>query len=142
MATLFEVIDFVQDSKKESVTSVSCKWVKRAKGNEDPILITELGTSYVRETGTSTPRPSEDKCTPIDEDTPLPDKDVFFDLVKESCPSACILDNIEVRRKGKNRERFKKILHSRDQDYMAQRLLTPSTLDEDKLPAAIQFGRN
>ena len=25
---------------------------------------------------------------------------------------------------------------------MAQRLLTPSTLDEDKLPAAIQFGRN
>ena len=68
---------------------------KRAKGNEDPILITELETSYVRETGTSTPRPTEDKYTPIDEDTALPDKDVFFDLVKESCPSACILDNIE-----------------------------------------------
>ena len=42
MATLFEVIDFVQDSKKESETPGSCKWVKRAKGNEDPILITEL----------------------------------------------------------------------------------------------------
>jgi hypothetical protein len=52
VATLFEVIDFVQDSKKESVTSGSCKWVKRAKGNEDPILIPELETSYVRETGT------------------------------------------------------------------------------------------
>ena len=79
------------------MTSGSCKWVKRPKGNEDPILITELETSYVRETGTSTPRSTEDKYTPIDEDTPLPDKDVFFDLVKESCPSACILDNIEVR---------------------------------------------
>jgi hypothetical protein len=189
---------------------------KRAKGNEDPILIIELETSYVRETGTSTPRPTEDKYTPIDENTPLPDKDVFFDLVKESCPSACILDNIEVRRKRKNREKvnklkiqtpidkiqtffenhhcikpvcddqcidnfgemlkynmndissigcgtrgqhenenwhrarkglltaskFKEVLHSRDQDAMAQRLLTPSTLDGDKLPAAIQFGRN
>ena len=82
---------------------------KRAKGNEDPILITELETSYVRETGTSTPRPTEDKYTPIDENTPLPDKDVFFDLVKESCPSACILDNIEVRRKRKNREKVNKL---------------------------------
>jgi hypothetical protein len=43
------------------VTSGYCKWVKRAKGNEDPILITELETFYVRETGTSTPRPTEDK---------------------------------------------------------------------------------
>jgi hypothetical protein len=109
VATLFEVIDFVQDSKKESVTSGSCKWVKRAKGNEDPILITELETSYVRETGTSTPRPTEDKYTPIDENTPLPDKDVFFDLVKESCPSACFLDNIEVRRTRKNREKVNKL---------------------------------
>ena len=109
MAILFEVIDFVQHSKTESVTSGSCKWVKRAKGNEDPILITELETSYVRETGASAPRPTEDKYTSIDEDTALPDKDVFFDLVKESCPSACILDNIEVRRKRKNREKVNKI---------------------------------
>jgi hypothetical protein len=56
---------FTQDSKKENVTSGYCKWVKRAKGNEDPILFTELETSYVRETGTSTPRPTEDKYTPI-----------------------------------------------------------------------------
>jgi hypothetical protein len=47
VATLFEVIDFVQDSKKENVTSGYCKWVKRAKGNEDPILFTELETSYL-----------------------------------------------------------------------------------------------
>jgi hypothetical protein len=63
----------------------------------------------VRETGTSTPRPTEDKYTPIDEDTPLPDKDVFFDLVKESCPSACFLDNIEVRRTRENREKVNKL---------------------------------
>ena len=104
MATLFEVIDFVQDSKKESVTSGSCKWVKRAKGSEDPILITELETSYVRESGTSTPRPTEDKCT-----HPYPIKTYFFDLVKEPCSSACIRDNVEVKRKRKNREKVNKL---------------------------------
>jgi hypothetical protein len=30
-------------------------------------------------------------------------------LVKESCPSACFLDNIEVRRTRKNREKVNKL---------------------------------
>ena len=51
MATLFEVMDFLQDSTRQSVTSGPCLWVKRASADailHTPQEVTELQTNLGR----------------------------------------------------------------------------------------------
>lgn len=52
VATLFEVLDFVDDYKKSSCTSVPCVWVRRASQLQQlgqPVTAADLETSVTSE---------------------------------------------------------------------------------------------
>ena len=95
LATLFEIMDYISDQSKDSVTSGPCLWVRRNVKSSVPILITDLDTSITATTGTS--RPLEDAYLPIPDNQSLPDPDLLFARIKEIHPGACVLDAWEVR---------------------------------------------
>lgn len=47
LATLYEVIDYRTDSKT-SVTSESCRWVRRATESSNGVLLTDIQTDLVQ----------------------------------------------------------------------------------------------
>ena len=49
VATLFEIIQFMQDAKTKSVTSGPCLWVFKQRIAENPVLATELQTNLKSE---------------------------------------------------------------------------------------------
>ena len=97
VATLFEMESFFNDKKKESVTSGPCLWVKRATKSSEPVLVTDLDTSLTVNPDLSI-RPTEDDYEPIPLHVPLPEPQDFVDMVKETRPSACLLDAFETRK--------------------------------------------
>ncbi|KAK7112307.1 hypothetical protein V1264_011779 [Littorina saxatilis] len=57
LATLYEVIDYRTDSKT-SVTSESCRWVRRATECSNGVLLTDIQTDLVQ-------RPANDTAEPF-----------------------------------------------------------------------------
>ena len=89
VATLFGVSDFLHNRNKDCVTSGPCLWVKRASKTSDPVLVTDLDTSLTEIPDDSIVKPKQDICTPIPEDTTLPDPERFVELVRDVQPNAC-----------------------------------------------------
>ena len=96
VATLFEMENFLNDKKKDSVTSGPCLWVKRSTKTSEPVLVTDLDTSLTSNPDLSV-RPTEDDYDPIPFNVALPNPQGFLDIVRESRPGACMLDAFEGR---------------------------------------------
>ncbi|XP_070579172.1 uncharacterized protein [Ptychodera flava] len=94
VATLFEIMDYLQDGMRRSVTSGPCLWVRRPSQNDtvsDPQEVTSLQTNLGRDR-IPLPRPVDDEYSALPPEVNLPDPNVLFDKVKEIKPSACMLD--------------------------------------------------
>jgi hypothetical protein len=63
----------------------------------DPVLVTNLDTSLSEIPDDSIVKPKQDICTPIPEDTTLPDPERYVELVRDVQPNACMLDAWEIR---------------------------------------------
>lgn len=94
VATLFEVLDFVDDYKKSSCTSVPCVWVRRASQLQQlgqPVTAVDLDTSVTSEQSAQTPMPL---YCPLSTDYQTPDRCVFQSTSTASsiclCPTCCI----------------------------------------------------
>ncbi|XP_052804931.1 uncharacterized protein LOC128234619 [Mya arenaria] len=89
VATLFEVLDFVQDFKKTSCTSGPCMWVRRASQADQlgkSIPASQLETSIMVEPSTQTAMPL---YSPLSDEYPVPDPNDFLEKVKTLQPTAC-----------------------------------------------------
>ena len=98
VATLFEMENFLNDKKKDSVTSGSCLWVKRSTKTSEPVLVTDLDTSLTSNPDLSG-RPTEDDYDPIPFNVALPNPQDFLHIIQESRSGACMLDAFEGRTK-------------------------------------------
>lgn len=91
VATLFEVLDFVDDYKKSSCTSIPCVWVRRASQRQQlgqPVTAADLDTSVTSDQSAQTPMPL---YFALSTDYQTPDPSVFFSQLRQLHPSACAL---------------------------------------------------
>ena len=93
--TLFEVMDYISDKHKDSVTSGPCLWTRRNTKTTQPVLVTELETNI--SVPLTTPKPLEEIFIPVPEDETFPDPHHLVAKVKEIQPDACALDAWEPR---------------------------------------------
>ena len=93
--TLFEVMDYISDKHKDSVTSGPCLRMRRNTKTTQPVLVTELETSI--SLPSVMPKPLEDIFIPVPEDETFPDPDHLIARIKEIHPDACALDAWEPR---------------------------------------------
>ena len=66
MATIFELMDFIDDNKKKSVTSGKCQWIRRSARNSAPTPIENLEIS-LQEHEVAYPLPTENVYNPVPE---------------------------------------------------------------------------
>ena len=95
VTTLFEVMDYIDDRNKDSVTSAPCVWVRRSPKTTEPVLVTELDTQLT--TTTSGQKPLEETFMPLPPEEVLPDPELLMCHVREILPNACVLDAFEPR---------------------------------------------
>ena len=98
VATLFEVCDFIHDRNRDSVTSGPCLWVKRAATTSEPVLVTDLETSFTETTNDSFVKPTEDVYHSVPANIILPKPETFVEIVRDVYPNACMLDAWEIRK--------------------------------------------
>ena len=92
-ATLFEVMEFRNDSNQVSVTSQSCMWVRRGpKKTTNIVLVTDLQTDIQHTHSSAHEIPKPCNHTPLAPDVELPEIDGFFKLLKTHRQSACMSD--------------------------------------------------
>ena len=89
VATLFEVMEFLNDQNKQSVTSQECLWIKRGnrQADEKAIPVTQLNIQGKDDNSVQ----QKDACNPVNEGERLPDPPTFFIGLKQISPHSCIL---------------------------------------------------
>ena len=94
----FELINFVNDSSNESVTSTACKWVKRSiiTNIETNDILENISVALHNESGAKS-LPTEDMYNPIQDDLMLPPVTTFMDGLAEHYANACALDTYRER---------------------------------------------
>ncbi len=99
VAVLFQLIQYVDDHSKKSVTSGPCLWVRRAKRSHEPVMATKIKTKITNGEFLSNEQSDSDDeyFNPLPEGQPLPDPAKLVEMTKETLPDACMLDAYEIR---------------------------------------------
>ncbi len=101
MATLFDLMMFVDDKGRSSVTAGPCQWVRRAKASQEPVLATKLKTSIVEpmvepmDEGSDS---DDEWFNPLPPGISYPDPMELVSITKRNIPGACLLDAYEIRK--------------------------------------------
>ena len=93
MATLLEVIEYVEKYTENSVTSSTCQWKKKERQAADcPVEVEKLTTRLNMNETARSEVPSTDYYDPCP-GVPLPNVDDFYNGIKKLRPNANILYN-------------------------------------------------
>ena len=103
---MFELVNFLDDRSKQSVTSGECQWKRRARETEPPILVTDLDTSMESNFNKVVEKPIEDNYNPISDLIGRPNIETFIECLKRDHPEACLLDTIEPRPKPVKKQKI------------------------------------
>ena len=99
VATLYELITFLNDKSVTSVTSKTCKWVKRPlpNNNETNIPIEDIGIDLQENNSTTRNYPKKSSYNPIIDENSLPSVSSFMEGLHNIYPNACALDAHQTR---------------------------------------------